>query len=407
MSGFDKRQTIDIVGGTYLETCLEPFWQNVFGSGLRASLAVKGLDPNCHVVFHSIVDKYTKKHVDMHYGEVLESAIVELKDASAVVFSYQNELKPPTYYYEEIDYPKLSVKANKCILFGMIEGPAIVDADYVVYDPQSPNNPLPFSNTGSRANHLCVVLNEKEAQRLSGKKKDEEIKDSIFASEKCDCLIIKKGASGALVFDGPESLGEVVPIFKTPRVWTIGSGDVFTSAFAYYWMIAHKSPVDCAHFASLAVACYSNSRSLEGLGTMIEKASFDSHIPNDSGMVYLAGPFFTMAERSFVNECREALMNAGLSVFSPFHDVGIGGPDEVVPKDIDAIRNCKTVFAILDGMDSGTVFEVGYAVALGKKVIILAENETKSHLQMMYGTKCTIVSDFTTAIYTACWMTNE
>lgn len=407
MSGLDKRQTIDVVGGIYSEFCLEPFWQQVFGSGLRAALSVKGLDSQCHVVLHSVTDKNTKLHVNMHYGDVLDSAIVECEGASAIVFSYQNELKPPTYYIKEAVYPKLSVKANNCILFGMLEGTSSVDADFAVYDPQSPNRPIPFSQTGSRANHLCIVLNEKEAQAWTRKMSDGEIKDCIFASEKCECLVIKKGASGAIVYDGSESAGIVVPVYKTPKVWTIGSGDVFTSAFGYYWMIARKSPVECANLASLAVACYSNSRSLDALDAQIGEASFDAHVPNGSGTVYLAGPFFTMAERSFVNECRDVLRDAGLSVFSPFHDVGIGGPDDVVPQDVDAIRNCKTVFAILDGMDSGTVFEVGYAVALGKKVVILAENETKSHLQMMYGTKCTIVSDFTTAIYTTCWMTNE
>lgn len=407
MSSLNKSETIDVVGGTYLERCIEPFWENIFGSGLRAALTIKGLDCKCKVVFHTITNSYGKRHLEMHYDGVIECDIVESKDSSPVAFYYQNELKPPTVYYHDIKYPGISVRVNNCVVFGMIEGPAIVDADYVVYDPQSPNNPISFSETGSRANHLCVIMNEKEAQRWTGKKLDEDIKKSIFSSERCDCLVLKKGASGALVFDGPESPGVVVPVFKTPKVWTIGSGDVFSSAFGYYWMIARKNPTECAVLASKAVASYSNSRSLDDLENQMQHDSFDAHVPISSGMVYLAGPFFTMAERSFVNECRDALIGAGLSVFSPFHDVGIGGPDEVVPKDIEAIRGCKTIFAILDGMDSGTVFEVGYGIALGKKVVVLAENETKSHLQMMYGTKCIVVSDFTTAIYTTCWVTNE
>ena len=85
----------------------------------------------------------------------------------------------------------------------------------------------------------------------------------------------------------------------------------------------------------------------------------------------------------------------------------VGGPDEVVPQDIEAIKKCKTIFAVLDGMDSGTVFEVGYGVALGKRIIILAENESKMHLQMMLGTHCCVEKDFVTAIYKTCWMTYE
>lgn len=407
MSSLNKRQTIDVVGGSYREICVEPLWEQIYGSGLRASLAIKNLAEECDVILHTIAEDEVKMHLEMHYANISKDIIPAPIDATPITFVYQNAIKPPVYYISSVDYPRIEVKAEKCILFGMMEKMAQVDSDYVVYDPQSPNAPIPFSKTGSRAKHLCIVLNEHEAVTWSGKQKDEDIRDWLFATENCECLVIKKGVRGAVVFDSPKSKAKVIPLYKTDRVWTIGSGDVFTGAFGFYWMIAHYSPEICAQKASLVVACYSNSRSLERLKEQKETARFQTHIPRNDGFVYLAGPFFTIAERMFVNECRDTLLSAGLSVFSPFHDVGLGEPNEVVPKDIEAIKSCKTIFAILDGMDPGTVFEVGYGVALHKNIVILAEHETKTHLQMMYGTKCNVETDFETAIYKTCWLTNE
>ena len=58
-----------------------------------------------------------------------------------------------------------------------------------------------------------------------------------------------------------------------------------------------------------------------------------------------------------------------LKVFSPWHDVGFGVANEVVPKDLHALDNSAIVFAILDGLDSGTLFEIGYGVKKGIPII--------------------------------------
>ena len=60
-----------------------------------------------------------------------------------------------------------------------------------------------------------------------------------------------------------------------------------------------------------------------------------------------------------------------------------------------------------DGLDSGTLFEVGYAVSLGKKVVAYVENETEGALKMLAGTGCDIEKDFTTAMYKTCWYAAE
>lgn len=86
--------------------------------------------------------------------------------------------------------------------------------------------------------------------------------------------------------------------------------------------------------------------------------------------VYVAGPFFTQAEERFMRGVKEELSVAGVEVKTPL-DIGYvaGGSAEVFEADLQAIRECDTLVAILDGHDAGTMCEVGYARALGKRII--------------------------------------
>lgn len=94
----------------------------------------------------------------------------------------------------------------------------------------------------------------------------------------------------------------------------------------------------------------------------------------------------------------------GGNTFSPIHDVGAyGGSDYIASKDLDGLRSCNTVLAVIDGEDAGTLFEVGYARSLGIPVVALAEAPRPESLTMLAGTGCTITDDFTTAIYGAIW----
>ena len=92
-----------------------------------------------------------------------------------------------------------------------------------------------------------------------------------------------------------------------------------------------------------------------------------------------------------------------MDVFSPVHDVGPGPASEVAPADIAELRGCDVVFAILDGLDSGTLFEVGYARALGKPVYVLAQRVSTEDLKMVEGSGCRIYGDLVTALHHLVW----
>ena len=90
-------------------------------------------------------------------------------------------------------------------------------------------------------------------------------------------------------------------------------------------------------------------------------------------------------------------------MFSPYHDIGLGSADDVVEKDLQGIRDSDMLFAIANGLDAGTIYEIGYARAIGKPVVIYSESETEESLKMMQGSDCIICSDYTTAMYSTLW----
>lgn len=97
---------------------------------------------------------------------------------------------------------------------------------------------------------------------------------------------------------------------------------------------------------------------------------------------YLAAPLFNPRERDFNNQL-ERYLSPFLQVYLPQRDgelltrlVAQGQSVEVAQElvfenDIDAIRTCDIVIAVLDGrtVDEGVAFEVGFARALGKVCI--------------------------------------
>ena len=148
---------------------------------------------------------------------------------------------------------------------------------------------------------------------------------------------------------------------------------------------------------------YVNTRSLP-ISSANELLGIDAEPINPGkGRIYLAAPFFNLAERWIVEEIRNQLMTMNVPVFSPLHDVGEGPGEVVAPLDLKGLDECQAVLAILNGTDAGTVFEVGYAVARGTPVVALAQNMRPEDVKMPAGTGCRIVDDLVSSIYHAIW----
>lgn len=398
-----------IVGGTYDEVCFEPKWDYKFGSGLRGAFTVQGINKAEKVDFYSFGNKNTKSYLELLETDSFKSFVYNIN--FSIRFEYDFPLSVPHIYprldilSQDIRQLDIEAKEENILYYGMLEGNACIHGNKVVYDPQSPANPKTFSSTGSSAKELAIVLNLSEAKLLSGENDLNLIADYFFNKEKVALLILKMGAKGAFVYTSASNR-ESIPVYKTNEVWPIGSGDVFAASFAYYWFHG-VTPVDAAKYASWNTACYCNSKSYTF--KEFENGEFEPLVLGEIPLnqIYLAGPFFTFTQRWLVNQVYMCMKGMNLNVFSPWHDVGHGEASFVVPLDLDGLDKSVLIFAILDGLDSGTLFELGYANAKGIKSIGYVENESSEDVKMLVGTNCILENDLTTAIYKTLWAIME
>lgn len=400
---------IDIVGGTYREICHEGSWDQLYGSGFRAAAAL------CNCPCKPRLTTLIPDEVALLANTVSDSFGFELRCESLsdrITFEYAHalaipQISPPLHLLKSSR--QILLQADNVLRFGMVEADAIVQARCAVYDPQSPFAPVDFIANGSQADKLAVVCNRRESRLLTGEADPILAAESLLRRNAADAVVVKCGSDGAFVLDRRGL--SVVPAYKTPRVWPLGSGDVFSAFFAYYWAVDNQLATDAAQTASLATAYYCCTQALPVpcLNELSEWHKAASYLPIRSipttrpKKVYLAGPFFSMMERWLIDQSRDALIQQGLDVFSPLHDVGLGVADDVVPKDLAAIGECDAMFAILDHLDSGTLFEVGFARSIGKPVVGFCQSETEESLKMLSGSGCLIFDDFVTAVYHTAW----
>lgn len=400
---------LHIVGGVYREFCMHPGWREVYGSAGRAVSAIARIGGQA--TLHAYLDSSNAETLKIRAAlEVYYLNATDVPEGAS--FSYHHSLSTPTIQAPSNKYSPIRLAEDKVIRFGMIEGSAIVEADYAVYDPQNVYSPEAFHENGSKAKHLAVVLNRHEASIMSGLigATPDNMARKISVLSGADVVVIKMGARGALVYE--DNSFTQIPAFQTDHVWKIGSGDNFVAHFGYFWMEKSLPAVEAARLASKATAYYC---AFQGFATPKRLTEFspseiqlsDRYLNGYRPLVYLAGPFFTLADLWLIEQARDNLREMGLMVFSPYHDVGHGSADDVVELDLKAIQECDVVFAIGDGLDSGTIYEVGYARAIGKPVIFYSENESSENKKMMLGSGCTLCNDYVTAIYKTLWAAAE
>jgi hypothetical protein len=308
---------------------------------------------------------------------------------------------------------QLDVEAENVLVFGMLEARCTVRAKRVVYDPQNPTSPEPI-RLESGSHRLAYVLNGTEARALTGIANPVGAAKEIVKGYGAEVVVVKQGPRGAMVWE--DGRAQQIPAYQTDSVWPIGSGDVFAAVFAARWTGQDFSAVHAAVHASRAAALYCNNRVLPITSDELEpgdKFPFRMLSIKDEPLrvgefhVYLGGPFFNIGQRWLLEESLGALRAMGLRVFSPLHEIGLGDAREVAPQDLDGLRRSRVLFGLVDGLDAGTIFEIGYARSLGKPVVVLAESTAEEPLKMMTGTSCEVVPDFVSAIYRTAWAALE
>jgi nucleoside 2-deoxyribosyltransferase len=413
---------LTVVGGAYREICLRPQWNQLFGSGVRAAAAVSKL-ASAHggVELHTWVSPSEEIPVE-DTAASYEFQLIKHHRQQAIEFQYDHAIGPPRLFpnRDDLSVPSVeTITAQNAVCFSIIEGNFRLQAEKLVYDPQAGRKARTPRDSGHSANTVGIVANLEEVKamvaaegaRLTNREHAPTIfGKSLLKQEKCSVVVVKNGTEGATVVTEAETT--LVPSFVTERVFPIGSGDVFTAVFAYFWLQEDKCPVDAALLASAATAQYCDSRVLPVPTELPKQVPKMKKAPpgiavSASLQVYLAGPLFTLPQLWLLNEAKRVLEEQGLSVFSPKDEVGFLPNTESAPQiaraDLQGLDSSHLVFAILDGLDSGTVFEVGYARAKNKPVIGYAENVKPRALTMLLGTDCRIYEDFSTAVYNTVW----
>lgn len=393
---------LSIVGGVYGERCIEPAWDAAFGSAGRAAHAVEMLvtGPVELVTYVATEAEATVEDLATRCGATLQAHTAP----QFVTFNYLHPLATPAIHPHPsliVQAPAITIKGDVVLRYGMMEGDAIIDAEVAVYDPQSAFDPRPFSENGSRARRLALVLNRMEAHAMTGIEDPMLAARSLLASEGAEVIVLKKGSHGAVVVTAAGD--HPIPAYQTDYIWKVGSGDVFSATFAALWGCQGMAPDQAADLASRATANYVNTRHLPVADVATLQALEMTPIKPGNGTIYLASPFFDIGQRWLVEESFSLLTALGASVFSPVHEVGPGPASYVAPKDIAGLEESHVVFAILNGLDPGTIFEVGYAIKKGIPVVVLAQNVKEEDLKMILGTGCEVTDDFASALYRAVW----
>ena len=106
--------------------------------------------------------------------------------------------------------------------------------------------------------------------------------------------------------------------------------------------------------------------------------------------VYIAGPLFTGSDRNFVAEIDQVLVSGGFGTYLPHRDAGlfIRGVSKSIDffkKDLEAIKNCQILVAVLNGSDtdSGTSWEMGFAYANGIPIIGILDDNRKPDKELL------------------------
>lgn len=388
-----------VVGGTYFERCRRPRTEDIYGSGLRAAISLKALDPSVQLV----------TGIDSHWQEAASAVSnahgLEVRWGSRdepVGFSYFTPISPPSIDGRMARMTgKLSGRDSTVLAFGMVEaGSREIAAETLVLDPQQPRELVDLDLSGSSFKRLAIVANAAEVMALGRNPDIVQAATAVLERYSANAVVVKRAALGAVIVTAETTTA--IGAFRTAKVWPIGSGDVFAAGFAWAYGVRGLDPVSAARVGSLSAAIWCSQEILPVPESVADLKTDLREMPVERVTTYLAGPFFTLGQQWVVELLRDALNSIGADVFSPLHDVGRGGP-EVAATDLAGLERCDSVLAVLDDADPGTWLEIGWARRAEKPVVGYCQPEFEEQLKMARGTGVEVHSDLATAAYAAIW----
>lgn len=287
-----------VAGGSYVERCIAPPSEVLLGSGGRAALALQScIETKFHTFFPD------PEEIRLNFGK----DVVAHRSDDALLFRYLHPLSQPELIGAVPRMPnRVAVAGAHVLRFGCVEGDFQVQADTAVYDPQGSGEL--FKANGSQAGSLAIILNEGELTRLVGHGPIEEAANRLLEIDSADVVVVKRGVSGSLLATRHKP-PVAIPAFRTKVIGKIGSGDIFSAAFAYYWMAESWEPLEAATMASRQAARYVETR-IVALDCDPLPAQAISCDPSRIS-VLIVSDLRTMADRWIAEEAMSALERLG------------------------------------------------------------------------------------------------
>lgn len=393
---------INVIGGTYREIDYDEVSIEIYGSGYRGVKFL--LENDCKVNFKTVGNKDVENYLN-ESKKVYENLTFDIITyPELITFKYSFALDNPTIFPNILNISKvnsINIVADNIIAFGMLDADYKIAGLKVIYDPQTSIKPNKFSDFG-KAQELIYIVNKNEAVSIASSENIDEIRKYFFDIENVTAFIIKDGPFGATLHL-PNGIVEI-PSYITDNIYKIGSGDIFTSSFGYYWMKKKLTIEESAFYASQSTAMFCDKKAYidtESFSTFDYEEFKPKNLQNKQ--VYLASPFFALSELILIDKIRSTFLSFGIKVFSPFHDVGIGNIEKIAHMDIEGINNSDIIFCLFDNYDSGTLIESGYSFAKQKKMIGYHRTCEEDKLLMLKTSDIEHYTHLTTAIYKTIW----
>lgn len=373
-----------IVGGLYRELCCHPRWDAAVGSGMRSALALAKLSPGTQLYTYSS----TQDQLALSELQNLGISVSTSARPTPIVFAYFHPLSTPHIQPNPTSIERLQcihVSGESVLRFGFLEGDAVVSAERAVYDPQTWRNPAMFHANGSSAESLALVMNELEIQSVSGLQDIEQAAAKVLKDQGAEVVVVKMGTRGATVFQRNKPPSHV-PAYRSNRVFKIGTGDVFSSIFSYYWAELKRDPAEAADRASRSVAHYASTRTYDFDDEIL--ASLNPAHANRAARIRIEATVNSLGQRYTLEESIFSLRELGMNV----------APPELQQSQVDS--ETDGILALTDGLSEESLQRIICSSKAGVPVVALHERTTPPLSSNIF---TAVTDDFTTAMYLTAW----
>lgn len=379
-----------VVGGLYKELCTIPEWNLTFGSGGRAAAVVSGFSEK--VVLHTYTEDLSNEGI-LFLNRLGVEVVANLR-SSNIIFAYFHPLSRPYIQPNpnEIEQLKaINVSGDAVLRFGFMEGDAKVTADRAVYDPQTWHSVKSFGENGSTAQELAIVLNKLELKSATQLNDLDAAAANLWEHHGASIIVVKGGISGATVFERGKNAAHI-PCYRSSRIFKIGTGDVFSGMFSYYWAEKRLTALQAADLASRSVAAYCNNY---GRLPFEKTAHLNLNAWNFQGLgiVQVVGAVDTIGQRYTIEEACYGLRELGVTVLCPM----LGIDSELI---------ASATLILTEGLEQALQSFVDEALKTKKPVVVLCES-TRIIDKLENSKEITIADDFSSSLYFAALLASE